>query len=80
MESQLIDGSDAGALERMQALLAQADAETSPDVQQQLRDEARQLEASGVLGLRYEFQKLHNLTSKLRRQALRKLIQNQPSN
>jgi hypothetical protein len=71
-EAQLIEG-DPAALAECQRLRQLAQDDPSPDIQQTSREEADRLEASGVLGLRHALQKLGELQSRLRREALLKL-------
>jgi hypothetical protein len=75
MQSQLIDGDPAAiaAYER----LRQSESEALliiPEDQQRFRQEADAIERSGALGLRREFQKLHDLQCKTRRAALLKMV------
>jgi len=72
IESQLIEG-DQGAVANYQRLRQQERDDASPENQLQCRQEADRIEESGVLGVRYQLQKLQELQSRLRREALHRL-------
>ena len=76
LESNLING-DPVAVANYQRLRQQERDDPTPEVQQETRQEAEQIEQSGVLGLRREFQTLQELQSKLRRAALLKMVSSQ---
>ena len=73
LESNLING-DPMAVANYQRLQQQERDDPTPEGQQQMRQEAEQIERSGALGLRREFQTLQELQSKLRRAALLKMV------
>jgi hypothetical protein len=73
LEKQMIDG-DPGVIATYQQLRQQERDDPSFQVQLQCHLEADQIEQSGTLGLRYQLQGLRELQSRLRREALKKLV------
>ena len=73
LESQLINGDPAAVADYEQLRQQERDSPTA-DAQEEFRQGAERIEQSGTLGLRREFRKLLELQSRLRREALFKLV------
>jgi hypothetical protein len=73
IEQQIVDG-DGEAIAKYQRLRQQQSDEPQPENQAQFREQADQIEQSGALGLRFQLQRLHELQSRTRREALLRLM------
>jgi len=75
-QARLIDG-DPVAVAEYQRLRQQERDESSSEARQQCREQADRIEESGDLGLRFALTKLRELQSRLRREALSRLVSTQ---
>jgi len=75
LEQSLIEG-EPKSVALYKKFLEKADTASSESVRTKCRAAAKAIETSGALGLRYELQKIHDLSARLRRESLQQFILN----